>query len=380
MGLSERLQMAFGQLTGSMKTGAGGEEAAVRTADGNPLSKNHEFYVETLEELNSKLRALDSKFGLIQVALAGRGVSEDEIDRERLAELIVRSKESAEDSPTRNLEEKNAVELLRMLEESVNDKQKTFRLKRQFMENIRKMKEAQQTELSKLFDKLNQVEDEYLVSERVLSNLQAAIRQNNEEIAQVQNRMQSADDERHTLEVEVHRLEEELQAVKNRQGQQGSEQSALAKKIGEYKAQLSVKLREAEEAQARLVGEQMSAFENKQKLEFVENYAVEIAKEMQTLQKDKTKREAELSTKIQALRDAVRQKGRAEDEVERIRGLLATIDGTDFSKGCFCELREDAKNGYYEVVYKADQLMHQKQPYAFYEQLVTDFLAEKDVS
>ena len=67
-------------------------------------------------------------------------------------------------------------------------------------------------------------------------------------------------------------------------------------------------------------------------------------------------------------------------QMERIRGLLATIDGTDFSKGCLCDIREEVKGSYHEIVFKADQLLHQKQPYPFYEQLVTDFLAEKDVS
>lgn len=333
-----------------------------------------------MEELNSKLRALDSKFGLISVVLANRKIPEEDLTREKLADLVARSKEGLDDDTRVTLEDKNTVELLRMLEESINDKQKTYRLKRQFMENIRKMKQAQEAELSKLFDRLNQVEDEYLISERVLNNLQAAIKQNSEEITHVQNRMQFANEDRHKLEVEAHRLEEELQAVKNKQGQQTSDQSSLARKIGEYKAQLEIKVRETQEAQARLVGEQMSVFENKQKLEFVENMAVNVAKELQTLLQSKTKRESELASKVQALRDNLKAKSRSEEELERIRGLLASIDGTDFSKGCFCDLKDDSKSAYLDLIGKSDQLLHLKQPYPFYEQLVTDFLAEKDVS
>jgi chromosome segregation ATPase len=367
-------------LAGTFKTaGPSGDEGAVKTGEVNPITKNHEFYVESLEELNSKLRALDSKFGLINVVLANRQIPDEDFSREKLAELVARSKEVLEDDTRATLEDKNTVELLRMLEESINERQKTYRLKRQFMENIRKMKQGQEAELSKLFDRLNQVEDEYLVSERVLNNLQVAIKQNTEEIAHVQSRMQFVNEDWHKLEVEAHRLEEELQAVKNKQGQQSTDQSSLARKIGEYKAQLEIKVREAQETQARLVGEQMSVFENKQKLEYVENLAVELAKEFQVLLKTKTKRESELATKVQALRDTLHTKSRTDEELERIRGTLATIDGTDFSKSCFCDLKEDAKNAYFEIVYKSDQLLNQKQPYPFYEQLVTDFLAEKDV-
>lgn len=313
------------------------------------------------------------------VMLRNRKVPEEEMDREKLADLVVKSKEGVEEDQKMSLEDKNAVELLRMMEESVNEKQKTYRLKKQFMENIRKMKEAQQAELGKLFDKLNQVEDEYLVSERVLANLQMAIKQNADEVKHVQSRMQFTEEEKRKLEVEASRLEEELQAVKNFRNDQGSQQGAIQKKIADYKAQIEAKIKEAETTQAKLVGEQMAAFEAKCKLELIESKATELAAELQNLTKAKAKRDAELAAKVQALRDHLKNKSKSEDEIERIKALLATIDGTDFTRACLCDLKGDMKNSMFEVVYKADQLVHAKQPYPFYEQMVADFLAEKDV-
>lgn len=296
-----------------------------------------------------------------------------------MADLLTKGKEGAEELKKGSLEERSDVELLRMMEESVGEKQKVYRLKRQFMDNIRKMKEAQQAELVKLFDKLNQVEDEYLVTERLLANLQTAIRQNTEEVRQVQSKIASGDKEKHELEVEAHRLEEELQAIKNIQSQQVSESRELARKVADYEAQFQGRLKEAEEAQARLVQEQLNAFENRQRFEFVENLAVELAKDIQTVTKDKAKREADLASKIQALRETVKNRTKSEDETERIKALLATIDGADFTSKCFCEVKEDVKNAYYEVIYKAGELQVAKQTYPYYEQMVADFLAEKDV-
>jgi chromosome segregation ATPase len=248
------------------------------------------------------------------------------------------------------------------------------------MENIRKMKEAQQMELGKLFDKLNQVEDEYLVSERVLANLQTAIKQNTEEVKHVQSQMQFIEEEKRKLEVEASRLEEQLQEAKNLQSEQAGQQAAIAKKIHDHKAQIDAKLKEAESVQARLVTEQMAAFEAKCKLELIEAKSTQFAAELQNLVKTKAKREGELAAKVQALRDHLKNKSKSEDEIERIKALLATIDGTDFTKACLCDLKGDVKNAMFEVVYKADQLLHSKQPYPFYEQMVADHLAEKDVT
>lgn len=376
------MQLAFVSMTGMAKAnGATADEAHRFTEpqNANTITKNHEFYAESLDEINAKLQGIDSKFSLLSIVLSSRkGV--DDLTKEKLADLLTKGKERTEDLKKGTLEERTDVELLRMLEESVGEKQKVYRLKRQFMDNIRKMKETQQAELVKLFDKLNQVEDEYLVTERLLSNLQTAIKQNTEEVRQVQSKIASADKEKHELEVEAHRLEEELQAIKNIQSQQASESRELTRRVADYESQFQSRLKEAEHAQARLVQEQLVAFENRQRLEFVENMATELAKDIQVITKDKAKREAELASKIQTLRDTVKNRTKSEDETERIKALLATIDGTDFSSKCFCEVKEDAKQSYFEIIYKASELQSAKQAYPYYEQMVADFLAKKDVN
>ena len=124
------------------------------------MAKHYEFFLEGIEEMQSKMKHIDGRFNMLNLILENRNVSEDDLLKEKLADLVAKSKEISYQDSQMNLEEKNTVEVFKYLEESFNEKLKTFKLKKQFMENIRKMKDSQKNDLSKLFDKLNSLEDD----------------------------------------------------------------------------------------------------------------------------------------------------------------------------------------------------------------------------
>ena len=369
------MQSCFGVLSAGLKSGPG------ESGEGSVgAGKSHDFYSESLEELQSKLKSLDSRFLMISLVLSNRSILEDEPAKDILVQMTNRNKEVSDEDLRVSFEEKSTAEVLRFLEESFNEKQKTFRLKKQFMENIRRMKEAQQNELSKLFNRLNQVEDEYLVTERFLGNIQTAIRQNTDEVKEVRMRIEFVNESKLKLEIESQKLEEELQGLKNQLGEQTEDINVIERKNKEYQTQLTGRLTEAEKLQSRLISDQLGLFEQKEKMDYLDRVMGEMSREVSGLDKLKAKKETEVETRMTILKETLKNKSKNEEELKKIETILRRIESGENSKTCFCELNEETRNLCFEIVYKAEGAISTRQSYSFYEHMVLDFIFEKDVS
>lgn len=343
------------------------------------IVKNYEFYNDSLDEMQNKLKIMDSKFQMAALVLQNRNITDETLSSEKISSVIAQSKEISEENINMNFNEKNSVEILRFLEESLTEKTKTFRSKKLFIEHIRKIKETQQNELSKLFDKLNQVEDEYLVIEKALSSIQQAFQQNNDEIKNINDRVSFINTEKHKFEIEAHQLEEALQSEKNFLSQLNEEILQIRSKNIEYQAIISSKIVEAEQLQRTQISEQLFLYEQREKIDKIEKYSIELSKDMASMEKIRAKKESEFSSKLVSLKEALKVRNKSDEELKRIESLLAVIEKGEAQKSCFCDLNADLKNAFFEVIFKAQNISNSKQNYTFYEQMITEFILEKDV-
>lgn len=344
------------------------------------MAKHYEFFLEGIEEMQSKMKHIDGRFSMLNLILENRNVSEDEMLREKLADLINRSKEITNEDAKINFEEKNTVEVFKYLEESFNEKLKTFKLKRQFMENIKKMKDTQKNDLSKLFDKLNALEDDYVVVDRFLTNIKSAIKQNTEEVKSLTAKIKQANDERGLLEQKNQSFEKEVKSLNEQINQQGDFFIRLNAQFEENKALISQKILEIEGFQAKVVAEKIMVMEQEERIAYVDQVAHELAKEVDDLLKTKQKKEQEASSKLTGLKEGLKNKSKSEEEIKKAEAIIRMIEKGESLKQSLLDLKDDQKNLLIDLVSKTDNMAQSKQTFAFYEQMIADFVSEKDTN
>ena len=365
---------------GNLKKASDLNEISKTTDASGTISKSYEFYVDSLEELQNKLRSLDQRFAMINLILESRNITEDDMTKDKINSLVNKSKEVNAEELKMNFDEKNTVEIYKLMEEAFNDKLKTFKLKKQFMENIKKMKESQQTELSKLFDRLNSVEDEYIITERFLSNAQVAIKQNLEEVKSSSLKIGYSTEEKTKLEAKNKKLEEDLKILKMQQQQKTDELTRLQKLNDEMNKQISTKIIETEHLQAKLVTERLYLFEQQEKLEYINQVSTTINKDLIDIGKLKSKKEAESVAKMNALKEIVKTRAKSEEEIKKLEILIKALETGESVKQCLCDLKDDVKKGMNSLIQKSENLSKSKQPFSFYEQMISEFILEKDVN
>ena len=326
------------------------------------------------------MRFFDNRFNAIYLLLENRNISEDDLSKEKIATVVTKSKEIATEEMQMNYAEKDTVEICRLLEESYNEKSKTFKLKKQIMENIKKMKEAQKTELSKLFDKLNQIEDEYIVTEKFLANIQVAIKQNSDEIRNATNRITFVSEEKQKMEIRKKHLEEDLNCIRNDVTNKNEESSKVTKQIEDIKKIIEIQMKEAQELHVKLISDKLILFEHQERSKYIDLATNNLHKEVGDLTKSKTKKEDDFSTRLATLKDIVKNKTKSEDELRKLDTLLKTIELGENSKPCLCELKDEYKNAMLDLINKTETVTKTKQTYIFYEQMIADFIAEKDTN
>jgi chromosome segregation ATPase len=249
------------------------------------LPKNQEFYIDCLGELQGKLKYMEIRLSMMNIIFKNRGIPDEELEAKKIAELLSRNRDLNEEDFNINYDEKNNTELVRMLEESFEEKLKTFRSKKQFIGHIRHIREDLQTKLGKIFDQLNSTEDEYMIIDRTICTLQEGIIQNNQEAKSLNEKLKGSKKEKDELEKEQLASNEELETVKNRIGKLSEEVNDLREKTGEKRMQVTKKMREYEALQSTYISEQFNYYESKEKSDYIDELYDRIVKDLESVKK-----------------------------------------------------------------------------------------------
>ena len=254
----------------------------------NFLLKNQEFYLDCLGELQGRLKFLEIRLSMISVVLKSRGLAELEAaDSAKMAELVGRNRELNEEDFAINYDEKNNTELLRLLEDSFEEKLKTFRSKKLFIDHIRQIREDYQGRLSRLFDQLNAVEDEYIVTEKTINALQEGILQNNQEVASLNAKAKVALTDKESLDKEQKAVFEEVEMLRNKLGKLEEEIGELRAKTDDKRKQVTRKLQDYEQLQSSYLNEQFAYYEAKEKSDYIDELYERVSKDLEALQRIK---------------------------------------------------------------------------------------------
>jgi chromosome segregation ATPase len=251
----------------------------------NFLLKNQEFYIDCLGELQGKLKFLEIRLSMMNIVFKNRGIAEEDLDGKKLAELLAKNRDMNEEDFALNYDEKNNTELLRMLEESFEEKLKTYKSKKLFIDHIRQIREDYQNRLGKIFDLLNSIEDEYVVIEKTIGTLQEGIIQNNQEIRNLNEKLKSAKKEKDDMEKEHKTVNDEFETASNRIGKLEAEIADLHEKASEKRKQVTKKLQEYEALQTNYITEQFNYYESKEKSDYIDELYDRITKDLEAVQK-----------------------------------------------------------------------------------------------
>ena len=249
------------------------------------LLKNQEFYLDCLEELQNKLKFGEVRMSMIHIILKDRGVLDTDFDAIKLTELLSRNRTLNEDDFVLNYDEKNGIELLRLLEEAFEEKHKTFKAKKLFMDHVRQIKEDYQVRLAKIYDQLNSIEDEYILSEKTIETLLDGILQNNNELKSLNEKVRAIHKERDIVEKRLKLSESEVTTLKNQLAKLSEEVTGERERNDEQTKRAKAKIKEHESLQTMLLSEQLGYFENKEKCDYIDELSARITPEVESLRK-----------------------------------------------------------------------------------------------
>ena len=217
--VAEKVQAGIQSLTldtknvSSHEGGDGNKGSNVASA----AAVNIELYNECSVEIQEGLKSLEIKISMIERALKSRNLFNESNASNKILEIITQNHLLNEEDFKMNTDDLDNPSLITLLENSFLEKQKLFESKRLFIRQIRQIRENLEGRLGALYDNLNHVEDEYILSERMINKLKESISQVNRNIEEITNKKLLQENERINLamrleskELSLKELEEEV--------------------------------------------------------------------------------------------------------------------------------------------------------------------------
>ena len=217
------------------------------------------------------------------------------------------------------------VELLKLFEQSIDQKQKMLESKRMFLNFMVGLKEKEAEVLQAVFNELNQVEDDYCVIEQGILNLKRACEQNSEERENVQRRIDDLNREMAVVEKESAVARAELDMAVQLVEQKVKEIEGLKSRTRDVEVQMEARNAEYQKLQNDLFFEGMRMYEQKEKLSYLEECINGLSGELANVQKAKEKCKAEISTKVAGAKEALERKEGEEQKLRRMSELLSLL-------------------------------------------------------
>ena len=259
------------------------------TSNENFISKNYEYHKNCVKELQAKLRYLEKRFNIVNLMLKSRNLTEEELKKVNIQELNEKNKEINEEDFEINNETRTNIQLIAKMEEYFSEKKKIFEHKKQFMEHIKGIKKDSQKKLTELFEELNQMEDEYTVSERAIENLQVSITLNQEEVLSMKEKTQEIEKERKELELIHNNVEQELNDNKVKEQELVKQVDELKRGIEEKSTKVNEELMKIQQVHNNILQNKLTFYENREKIIYIKDLKEEADKENEKLVENRSK-------------------------------------------------------------------------------------------
>ena len=254
----------------------------------------------------------------------------EEISKEiedRLKVLIEKRRVFKSDSDLLDKNGAGILDLVRLYEESYEQKKKTLESKKVIVDYLMKLRERNKESLQVIFDKLNQVEDEYCVIEESILNLQKAYEQNSEEIENIKTRIEHLKSEQTMNRRELEFLENEKTIVTNLSQKLSTEIEGQNTRKEDLKKEITDRNIEFEKLQNQMFLESFSLFEQKEKLSYMEESMTKLIMDISNIQKTKDKYKIEMNAKASGLQELLTKKESEELDAEKMRQLSINVNG-----------------------------------------------------
>lgn len=232
---------------------------------------------------------------------------------------------SAENSAT-DSELMKQTEIVLLFAESYTQKVELLESKRLFIDYLAKIRDRNSQLLQNIFNRLNQVEDEYSVIENSIARLQKAHEQNTEEIESVQRRTEYLSRQKLGLEKEITIMGDEVELGNNLLHRKAEELQSLKVRIDDMRGEINQKNQEFEATQSKVFLEGFALFEHKEKLGYLEDNVRRFMTDVQNIRKTRDKCRFDIGAKTAGLREALQRRDADEAEMEKVQRLLRMIE------------------------------------------------------
>ena len=343
--------------------------------------KNHAFHVDCLEELQSKLRYLETRFSYIKLILDAREIPLTDLESIKTRELLQKNRELNEDDFSMNYDDKANTDIIKMLEESFLQKEKILKAKRQFIEHLTNIKEDMLARLNKVFEGLNAAEDQYMVMERAIVNLQSAIQINQQETKSFVDKTSFIRAQKESFEKELARLREQIGEHTEVEAKMREEVSNLETRSTEKSAELKTKTDTLAQLQKDLLKQKLTFYEVSEKVLYIEELREKFSAEGATLRKKASEQQTLLDQKLAALKSIVAEKKAEESQLKELEAKLRFIEeGASLQASCACAIQPETKAKIEATLGFFSDARESTQKYEAYVKLIEDFLSSNDVN
>lgn len=291
------------------------------------------FLKQSLEimSIESKKVVLEMKiFEKMLKDLEEKTNDDEKVDNNLSIEAFIRKKtEILEKNAKIDHQSIKMVELLTIFEESYQEKTKTLNSKCLFLDYCVKIHDQNKLLLESVFDRLNEVEDEYSNIENSISKLQKAHKQNTDEVFSIRRRIEHIKTQKLKIEAETRILESESENATNIVEKQKEEIDALILRNDQMRNEILLKSGEYEQLQVKVLLEQFSLFEQKEKLSYLEEINGRYFQDIPNYQKMREKLKIEINVKTAALKEILKKTDATENEIRRAEKILDYVEKSE---------------------------------------------------
>lgn len=342
--------------------------------------KNNEFHLDCLAEMQSKLRYLETRFSYIKLILETRDVTKDEMTNLKMKDLLQRNRDINEEDFALNFDEKANTDLIKMLEESFIQKDKIFKAKKQFIEHLNNIKEDFVRRLQRVFEGLNNAEDEYTLAERALMNLQSAITLNQQETKNFLEKAAYSKAQKEEFEKKVALLKEEVNSMATNQNKLIEEKENYERQTRDQENEIKRKTENFSVLRKELSKSKLEYYETVEKLIYIDELQAKISSEMEGYKKQAESKQSLLKEKMEKLKSIVFEKKGDEKTIKEAEEKLAMLEGKIKLVECSCKMNAETKKEMEKIKFFFEKSSAECQKYDFYVKMIEDFMNSNDVN
>ena len=348
--------------------------------ENHKLKSEYQFHLDCLNEFQEKLKSSETKIKMIDLILEARNISEEDRKNLKLSEILANNKILNEKDYELNFNEKSNIELVKMLEENFDEKQKIFVLKTDFMKYIKNLKTEHEKNLSDLFDDLNKIEDEYSISQQGIMNLRNALNLNKNELEELREKLKNSILEKEEFEKEKDLIKEEIKNSMSSLEAKAEETNLLKEKNKKLSSKIDEIKNQLDEHQNDFLQSKLLYYENKEKKNYLEELLTKVAEKRENIVKEKEEKQKIFITKHKELKEKVKNLENADEEITELQLRLDIIEGKSVKKNCFCELKKESSKKIENLLKSLEKVEEKTQNYEYLIKMMTDLIDHKDGS